>query len=178
LRKTVVWIEAALLLVAAWFFWTRPQPPKTQPPQEVKTWQAQAPTLQLVSPDGEIQWFLTARRIEFSEDGTMATVDKLQGQLQAQGEKIAVEAPQAIVDWQEQNIEFIGPVQVQGKELSIKAKSLKWQAKDKQLRAWGGVTVTTPTSRLEGQSLSWQQPRGKLVVEGGVRLWATAGAGR
>lgn len=178
MRKSVVWIGAALLLVAAWFFWPRPQPPKKQPQPKAKTWQTQAPTLQLVSPDGEVLWFLTASRIEFSIDGTIATVDKLHGQLKAEGEQIVVEAPQAIVDWQKQDIEFTGPVQVQGSELSIEAKSLKWQAKEKKLQAWGGVIVTTPTSRLEGQNLSWQQPRGKLVVEGGVQLWATAGAGR
>lgn len=178
MRKIAVWIVAALLLVAAWFFWPRPQQTKNLPPQKPQSWEAKAPTLKLVSPDGEIQWFLTAERIEFSEDGTQATVEKLQGQLQAQGEKLAVEAPRAQVDWRAQNIEFLGPVKVRSEELSIKASSLQWQAKEKQLRAEGGVLVTTPTSKLEGQSLSWRQPQGKLVVEGGVKLWATAGNGR
>jgi LPS export ABC transporter protein LptC len=176
MRKTAVWILAALLVVAAWFFWPRSQPQEPQAPAQPHSWQAQGPDLKLISPDGQIQWYLSAERIEFSEDGTRATVERLEAQLHAGNEQIRVQAPGAQVDWQEQNIEFKGPVKVRGEELSIEARSLKWQAKTRQLLAKDGVQVTTPTGKLEGQTLIWQQPQGKLIMEGGVKLWATDGS--
>jgi lipopolysaccharide assembly outer membrane protein LptD (OstA) len=177
-KATALCIGSAVLLLVALFLWLRPQPQAPPAAKKPKSWEAKQPTLTLVSPDGELEWYLAAAQIQFSEDGRRATVSKLKAKLKAEGEEIAVEAPLASVDWVKKDLVFTGPVKVKSKDLSMKADSLMWQAETRQLLGQGGIEITTATGKLKGDKLLWQQPRGKIVVEGGVKLWATSGTGR
>jgi lipopolysaccharide assembly outer membrane protein LptD (OstA) len=177
-KRIAVLICGGLILLSAFLLWLRPQPQTPPQKEEPQSWQAELPSLQLVSPTGDVKWQLTAEKIQFAEDGKTAEVLGLRGRLAAEDEEIAVEAPKASIDWQRQDITFTGPVKVRSRELSIVAGSLSWHAQAQELVGQGGVEVTTKTTRLLGEKLTWQQPQGKLVVEGGVQLWATTGAGR